>query len=210
MRNLYRKGQFSDRIFAFCLAKSVRKADIFQTRLIFCRQKREKCSKTPTFSSIVSKIHNLFTHFSRIFAIICVEIIQVNFDRYNFLFFSFFSSLFFKNIHATAWIFLFLWISRSISAIINSDIALAYLKRSVRTLRFYFERKMNDGKQAAEAKSAETAAAAGSAATAAEPAEITKTELKNSCRISSAGVLAFRRRRSGLVPPHGLTRTLGP
>lgn len=55
---------------------------------------------------------------------------------------------------------------------------------------------MNDGKQAAEAKSAETAAtatatAAGSAATAAEPAEITKTELKNSCRISSAGVFGY-------------------
>lgn len=52
---------------------------------------------------------------------------------------------------------------------------------------------MNDGKQAAEAKSAETTAtAAGSTATAAaEPAEITKTELKNSCRISSAGVFGY-------------------
>lgn len=132
MRNLYRKGQFPDRIFAFCLTKPVIKSDIFQTRLMLCRQKREKCSKTLTFSSIVSKVHNLFTHFSRIFATICVEIIQANFDRYNFLFFSFFSSLFFKNIHATAWIFLFLRISRSISAIINSDIALAYLKHTVR------------------------------------------------------------------------------
>lgn len=52
---------------------------------------------------------------------------------------------------------------------------------------------MNDGKQAAETKSAETTAtAAGSTATAAaEPAEITKTELKNSCRISSAGVFGY-------------------
>ena len=50
----------------------------------------------------------------------------IKFDRYNFLFFSFFSSLFFKNIHAKAWIFLFLRIRSRNTAIIRADIASAY------------------------------------------------------------------------------------